>query len=114
MSKRMEGRAAVAGAVDHIDAVAFLREERGPAGAAVGGAHPVEALAAAAVHQHDRVGVFDLRGDPGFDVHLAAVDYGAAGEIGAVDAHPEIAPLGEVEGDFRGSGGAGFGGLSGL
>jgi hypothetical protein len=104
----------VSRAIDDVNPIPFLQKMRGPAAPAVGRAHPIEALSAAAVHQHDRVGMFYLRGDPGFNVHLAAVDDGAAGEIGAVDANPEIAPFGEIERDFRGCGGASFGGLNGL
>ncbi len=106
VEQRMERRAPVTGAIDDIDAVAFLRQISGPAGTPVGGAHPVEALAAAAVYEHDRVGMLHFAGNPGLHIHLLATDVGAAGEIGALDAHPEVAPLGQIERDFRGRRGA--------
>src|SRR5579871_1302135 len=93
----MERRASVARAVNYVDAESFFQEVRGPAAAAIGSAHPIGALPAAAVDHHDRIRVPHLRGDPIFDVHLAAGDYGAAGEFGAFDAEPEVTPLGEVE-----------------
>jgi hypothetical protein len=36
--------------------------------------------------------------DQRLDVHLFAVDDGAARELGALDIDPEVAPLGEIEG----------------
>jgi len=59
----MVGRAAVTGAVHDVDLVAFLEQHGGPAATAVGRAHPIQTLPAAAVHQHDRVRVPDLGGN---------------------------------------------------
>src|ERR1700686_5168771 len=89
----------MAGAIDYVDPVALLEKMSGPAPAAVGSAHPVEALASSAVDQHDRIGVLHLGGDLVFDVHLLAVDYRgrAAGERGAFYSDPEETPFGDVE-----------------
>ena len=40
----------------------------------------------------------DAAWNEGFDIHLVAVDDGAAGEFRAFDVDPEVAPLGEIEG----------------
>src|SRR5215471_16017952 len=93
----MERRAAVAGTIDDIDFVAFLKQVSRPTAPAIGSAHPIGALSAAAVHQHDRVRMANPRRYLILDVHLLAIDYGAAGEFSALDADPEIAPFGDVE-----------------
>ena len=83
--------------VHDINGIAFLHEVGGPSRAAIGSAHPVGSLAASAVDQHNRIGMFHRRRDHVFDVHLLAVHNRSAGQFGALHADPEIAPLGEVE-----------------
>ena len=87
----------MAGPIDHIDLVAFLHQQRGPSGAAIGTAHPVRALAAAAVNQHDRVGMSYARRNLVLHIHLLAVDDCPARNLGLFHAHPEEAPLREIE-----------------
>ncbi len=101
---RMERRAAMAGAIDNVHLVAFLHQQRGPAWAAVGRTHPIRALAAAAVHQHDGIRMPDARGNLILDVHLLAVDHGAARDFGPLHANPEEAPFGQIERRFTGHG----------
>ena len=80
----------MARAVDDVDLVAALDEHRRPAGAAVEGLHPVEALAAAAVDEHDRIRLGDLDGLLPLDVHGPAHD-GAVRALDPLDAGPEEA-----------------------
>ena len=94
---RMKRRAPVAGAIDDVDLVTLLQQVGRPSRTPVRSAHPVEALSSAAVHEHDGIGMTHLRRDPVLDVHLLAVHDRAAREMRLLDAHPEVAPLGEVE-----------------
>src|ERR1700686_4950393 len=94
----MKGRGAGAGTVDDVNFVAFFDEKRRPAATAIGSAHPVRALSAAAVDQHDRIRMADPRRGLILHVHLLTVDHGAASQVGPLHAHPEVAPLGDVEG----------------
>ena len=94
---RMERRPAVTRPIDDVDAEASLQQAGKPARATVRSAHPVGALAAAAVYQHHRVRMARLRGDPVLDVHLLAVDHRAARQVRLLDPDPEVAPFGEIE-----------------
>ena len=54
-------------------------------------------LTATAVDEHHRVPMPYLRRGPVLDVHLLAVDNGAAREMRLLHADPEVAPLGEID-----------------
>ena len=69
---RVVGGAPVTGPVDGVDRVALLDEEGRPAGTPVRRAEIVRALAAAAVDQHDGVGLRHLDGLLPLDVHRPA------------------------------------------
>ena len=97
MHERLIRIAALARPIEHVDLVALLQKQRGPAAAAVGRAEPVRALPEAAMNQHDRIGVANLGGDPVLDVHLHAVADGAASEQRVLDAVPVVGPLGDIE-----------------
>ncbi len=96
----MQRRAPVPGAIDDVDLVAFLHEVLEPARPSVGGPHPIGALPAPAVHQDHRKRVAHLRGNHVLDVHLLAADEGPARRLGALDVHPHVTPLGDVERDL--------------
>ena len=102
----MKWRTAMAGTIDDINFVALLHQQCGPAWSAIRCTHPIGALAAATVHQHDRIRMADPGGDLIFDVHLFAVDHRAARNFGAFHSHPEKTPFGEVEWGFLGGSGA--------
>ncbi len=109
---RVIRRPAVSRPIDDVDLVAFFEQNLRPAPPSVRCAHPVQSLAAAAVHEHHRIRMPHLCGDERLDIHLFAVHVGSAGELGSLDADEEIAPLGEVEhrlrGGARGLAGAGL------
>src|SRR5579862_10031382 len=93
----MVRRTAVARAIDDVHLVAFLHQQRGPSGASIGTAHPVRALAAASMNQHDGVGMFYARRNLILHIHLLAIYHSAARNFGALNTHPEEAPLGEID-----------------
>src|SRR3989442_15519858 len=93
----MPRRSAMSRPIDDVHLVAFLEQIRSPTGTAVGCAHPVEALATAAVHEHNRKRPRHARWDPILDVHLLSVGARAAGELRLLDSNPEVAPLREVK-----------------
>ena len=103
-------RTAVAGPIDHVDFVAFLHQQRGPARTAVGAAHPVRALAAPAMNQHDGKRMLDHSWNLVLHIHLLAVDDGPARDFSALHAHPEEAPFSEIERRIGGSRGVRLGG----
>ena len=103
----MIGRAAVAGAIQPIHAVAGLHEIVHPTGASAD-AHHVGALPAAAVHHHHGVWITLLGGDHVLHVHLPLRD-GSVGHLLALHADPEAALIGELE---RGGFALGFGSLA--
>src|SRR5215470_4359217 len=67
-------RTAVAGAVDEIDAVAFLRVVMCPAGLTVALTHVMEHLARASMDQNNWIGMPNLSWNQILNVHLAADD----------------------------------------
>ena len=83
--------------VDYVDLIALLQQVSRPAGTSIRSAHPVEPLATAAVYQHDRIRMFHLGRNLVLDIHLFAIGDGAARQIHALHAHPEEAPLGDIE-----------------
>ena len=93
----MKRRTAVSRTIDDVHAEPRLKQIRDPARTSVWRAHPIGALAAAAVDEHHRVRMPHPRRNPVLDVHLSAADDGAARETSLLDADPEIAPLGEIE-----------------
>jgi len=95
--ERLERIASLSRPIDDVDRVALGDELGHPAAAAIGRAQPVAALAVAAVNQNDRIGMPDLGGNPVLDEHLRAVDHRSARELRALDAVPEVAPVGDVE-----------------
>ncbi len=97
MQIRMKWRSAVARTVNDVHFVALFEEQGCPTTTPIRSTHPIGALSSAAVHQHDRVRVADARWDLILNVHLLTVDNRAAGKIGTLDTHPEVAPLGNVE-----------------
>jgi hypothetical protein len=90
-------RPSVAWAVHDVHLVAFGGQVLEPARAPVGRAHPVEALPAAAVYQHDRERVPHTRRHHVLDVHLLPADEAAARRIGPLHVDPHVAPLGQIE-----------------
>src|SRR5262249_59926259 len=83
---RMKWRSSVSRAVDDVDAEAFLQQTGDPAWTAVRRPHPVQALAATAVHEDHRVRMTHARRNPVLDVHLPTVDHRPAREMRLLDA----------------------------
>src|SRR6185312_9702268 len=88
------GRAAEAGAIDPVHAVAILHEEVDPARTSPD-THHVRALAAAAMHHHDGIGMLLLRRDHVLDEELALRDL-PVGHLLALHVEPEAALVGEL------------------
>jgi hypothetical protein len=68
-----------------------------PAWSPVGRAHPIEALPAASVHQHNGERFPHARGDHVLDVHLLPTDEAATRCVSALHVDPHEAPFGEIE-----------------
>ena len=100
----MNRRSSVPGTIDDVDLEAFRNEVLEPAGPAIRRAEPIGSLSAAAVHEHDRKRMTHLRGNHVLDVHLLPADERAARRLRALDVHPHVAPLGDVERNLRGRG----------
>ena len=69
-----------------------------PAGLSVAESHVVRALAAATVHQHNRIGMANLRGKKILHVHLTGDDV-AVGHLLQFGPDPEVALLGQLQRD---------------
>ena len=91
----MVRHASMTGPIDEVHLVAGLHVVVRPAGVAVE-AHVIGALAAAAVHEHDRQRLADLLGDQVLDVDLPGDD-GAVVHLLGLGADPEVAHVRQAQ-----------------
>ncbi len=94
-------RAAVTWTVDQINAISLLREVVRPSRLAVALPQVMQHLRAAAVHQHDGIGMPDLLRRQILHEHLPGHD-GAVGHFLFGRAHPKDAGVGQLQGRLAG------------